>query len=871
MQNNLDLRVDSTVKIATKHATRSLHIPLILTIAIIGCLCTMIVCTSMIPVVFHETRFWGITISVILLTCLLSLLPKHLHLLGWLPLLGGAVRLVILDKEMLILGAKHFYNAYYCAAHRTETLFFELDADAALLESAVTSLMCCTAAMLCGLTVRLLVRKPKFIPYFLLTFIPVELGLYQGLKMNLLAMLILIVTWFGVLAMQLASYRMQQQKNGVVRRGNAANCGIAAIALTTASVMIGVFAANQLHLIDETETLEKRREVRHQIEDIRWEDIKGGLSKIGILLGLLEDPDLRKLGSKDSLHRHDEDDVRLTLTEIFDGSLYLKNYTGSVYEENQWKSLPEEVWEQQNALPELFEQFECVPQILPFMSNQSIYGNDDATLIEIEPLVHMDSTLQPYASYSEGVAYRNDNDCIADNTESYKFALSKSQDFRRITSMPLGDYFLPTDGFNFDDEVTTTFFDLLNADISQGSLRITSKQAPYLDDSIYKTPALQTALVESYIYRDFVHETYANAPTNTALQEVYEALPEWLLDTAQNCTTEEILYAIRQYLAEQTKYTLSPGKTPSTRDFTAYFLLENRQGYCMHYATAGTILARYFGIPARYCEGYAVSQEEAAKGKHNADGTITIVIPNEMSHAWCEYYIDGYGWIPFEMTPGYYSTEAVESPTASVVGTDVSNTLETEPPVTETTIETVTESSTQTTVMTTLIDEHQEDIPGSHANASHGGLSGTGFLKMILRIAVIILILLIATLTLILLRKIALNKRRHAFYDADTIAAMQQVYHYLMQLLHLLGLNAENRQTLIFAQEVRTSLDADGYDGSGAEKIISLALAADMGGKAPTKEQVHISVRCVTTLAEQIAAKKSIPARLIMMYIRRLR
>ena len=58
---------------------------------------------------------------------------------------------------------------------------------------------------------------------------------------------------------------------------------------------------------------------------------------------------------------------------------------------------------------------------------------------------------------------------------------------------------------------------------------------------------------------------------------------------------------------------------------------------------------RYFGIPARYVEGYLIKQTDAEKMRPGEPFTLT----QKHAHAWAEYYIDGIGWLPFECTPGY--------------------------------------------------------------------------------------------------------------------------------------------------------------------------------------------------------------------------
>ena len=58
---------------------------------------------------------------------------------------------------------------------------------------------------------------------------------------------------------------------------------------------------------------------------------------------------------------------------------------------------------------------------------------------------------------------------------------------------------------------------------------------------------------------------------------------------------------------------------------------------------------RYFGIPARYVEGYIITPEDANSAKSGEP----IAVTGENAHAWAEYYRDGVGWIPFEATPPY--------------------------------------------------------------------------------------------------------------------------------------------------------------------------------------------------------------------------
>ena len=95
-------------------------------------------------------------------------------------------------------------------------------------------------------------------------------------------------------------------------------------------------------------------------------------------------------------------------------------------------------------------------------------------------------------------------------------------------------------------------------------------------------------------------------------------------------------------LAELAEYDAgTPAMSPG-EDFVTHFLTEGR-GYFIHFATAGTLLLRMQGIPARYVTGYVVQLDGRGRGQ----------VLDSDAHAWVEIYLDGYGWYPVEMTPGY--------------------------------------------------------------------------------------------------------------------------------------------------------------------------------------------------------------------------
>lgn len=169
----------------------------------------------------------------------------------------------------------------------------------------------------------------------------------------------------------------------------------------------------------------------------------------------------------------------------------------------------------------------------------------------------------------------------------------------------------------------------------------------------YLSPQQQELALTVEAYNDFVYEHYTQLPP-----ELEATLQTYLTENhlnsgvfygpysdpyARNHYTQTplLIQQIANTLAAQCVYTLTPPALPAGEDFVEFFLLESRQGYCVHFATAATALLRAMGIPARYAEGYAVPAGE--------EGWVDV--PDYNAHAWVEVYFGGAGWIPFEVTP----------------------------------------------------------------------------------------------------------------------------------------------------------------------------------------------------------------------------
>lgn len=173
-------------------------------------------------------------------------------------------------------------------------------------------------------------------------------------------------------------------------------------------------------------------------------------------------------------------------------------------------------------------------------------------------------------------------------------------------------------------------------------------------------------------YDDFVQAQYLQLTSESA-----QAARSLLGGQVQAMTLAEIRQAVLDGLDRNLSYDETVETRIGTMDFLQYLTSVTRRGYSVHYATAATLMLRYCGVPARYVEGYFLSAEEA---KDLAPGQ-TVTLDESHAHAWTEYYLEGVGWVPFEVTPGYRDDE--ELPAGSDTDQKHYENTELPPPVVE--------------------------------------------------------------------------------------------------------------------------------------------------------------------------------------------
>lgn len=273
---------------------------------------------------------------------------------------------------------------------------------------------------------------------------------------------------------------------------------------------------------------------------------------------------------------------------------------------------------------------------------------------------------------------------------------------------------------------------------------------PQILDALQQGEPSSSYLQMESAYRDFV-DSYALAVPQEFADEIGALLEETKQDLnfSGALTKEEAQLCALSFLE-----TCFGGDTSLPLDSTA-------KGTTYQYATVAALALRYYGIPARYVEGFTVKTQENSN----------ISVTNENAGAWVEVYQDGVGWLPLALTPGLESLAPEQTESGiKPVGTGENGT-NSGPRITE-----GQEPEEQ--------DADQSETPD---NTPDGG-QRTGLLaKPAFWILLVVGILLLLALFILIRRHIILKNRQKTFDDSDNSESISSLFSDAAKLLSALG------------------------------------------------------------------------------------
>lgn len=150
---------------------------------------------------------------------------------------------------------------------------------------------------------------------------------------------------------------------------------------------------------------------------------------------------------------------------------------------------------------------------------------------------------------------------------------------------------------------------------------------------------IESAVRDEFAYESETAEMYYMAGLDGSLTDEIKALADEI--TAGLSNNYEKALAIEKWFGEAGfVYDLSfvPARTEAD-----YFIFDSRRGICTDFATASTLLLRAAGIPARYTEGFVLSED-------SIDAYGRYVVTAKQAHAYSTAFIEGYGWLEIDGT-----------------------------------------------------------------------------------------------------------------------------------------------------------------------------------------------------------------------------
>ena len=817
--------------------------------------------------------------AVIFAAILFSALYITLALLGrkgvWIT--AGSVFIAIFACihyiEKLALGYKFIYNAIYSSAYHTNISYYKF-MKPVLEESCITAFFILFIWALAVIIYTFTIYRPNSLPPLLMTFPVLEIGLYNGMKVSVFWGMLLIGYWFALFAMTAIDMgEYSGGTSGFVRKDNlffpkrqirlkvTEKCGMMIIAEV---LLITALTAGTMKLLGYKRSdniNQKRVQVRDAVNSFTIDDFAGSVSNLTSAFGFTFSYDTHKLGNVDRLRYKDTVDMTVTIDKKFNGAIYLKEYTGSVYDSDRWTALPDPVYS--SKLFNDFKEFSVYPQDFPHTFEHLIYPNEEDYTIWINSKLRSNRNFAPYGVDQLGISeYSFDRDVTSKknskNEFSYRFAPYSPDNVIPALFGKQRKVYFPEDISDREWRETITNYCLDRKLIRDKEDYITFDTP--LDPSpelIYSEPKNLLAMTIEKQYEEFVYENYLQLPDTAEMKEIRREFAP-LLDSPSAVANTRIatLDALRDKVSDMAQYSLNPGRTPNNRDFVNYFLLENHKGYCTHYASAGVVLARMAGIPARYATGYVIVGDDFNAENRNASGSYTIQVKDNRSHAWVEVYLDGYGWVPYEFTAGYTQQTIDTTPTTTSATTTAGLTTTTTA-ASETTTQNTTGSKKVHHTTTRAATTAAVTTATTAVSGKGGGHGSGGGSKLTIPPAVkytIYTVLLAAAFVgaALLRRALILWLRRKRLSEGDTAKRMRYIYGYTEKLLGLIGIKQENESRLIFAQKVEAALGDKLFPAGSFTACTDAALRAAFSEDVPDKAETDAHMKFAERFAKKI-------------------
>ncbi len=786
----------------------------------------------------------------------------------------------------LVLGYKYIYNVIYKVSFDSNVNYYKHLKDALELPTVTMFFifyMWLLAIVICFFTV----CRPNPVLPILITFPILEIGLYNGVKMPVFWGVLCIAYWLAVMAMSTIDVgEYSGGQSGFVRKNNlffpkrhmklkvTEKCGMLVICSVMLTAIVSMCVLKLTHYERSDSINQKRRDISDAVEDFSFNNFAESIARLSSAFGISFDYDSHKLGTNSRIRYKNVTDLTITIDKPISGAIYLKDFVGSVYDNNQWDILPSSAYNDSDF--DKFGKFGIYPQDLALNSYKILYVDPTINHMRVRTSSrkkkhvyvpyysvnngHMDYITDTVILPADQATGDNEYDFCSDRIVENAYNLSLTQNGITRISFPLSslspeiaDYCKMYGLVQEDEYVVLDCGNIFNPN------KILSDK-----DNI-------NSVILKEGYSDFAYKNYLDVPDTKAMEEVHEQFSD-VVDNKNVSTLKdqlEVLDGIKNKLAETCSYSLNPGTTSSSKDFVNDFLLEKKNGFCTHFATSLVMLARMAGIPARYATGYVVVENDVRSGQKNADGSITVNVKDSRSHAWAEVYLDDLGWVPFECTPGYTSAE---------INTQPSEAAETSAVTSESAEKTTASTSMSSAPVTTTLTTTQVSTSYVYVTPSDdndGGINLKLWLskhtKAIKRILSSIAFVILVCAVILLRRYLILKIRKQKLSTGKVSDRIINIYSYAEKLLNVLNMRSDMCNYVKFSSDVERYHGGIYFDKGDFQFLTDVALRTKYSKAEPTNDEAKKCLKTVEQMSEMLYNKADFWQKLKYKYINVLR
>ncbi|MBQ4096252.1 MAG: transglutaminase domain-containing protein [Oscillospiraceae bacterium] len=304
--------------------------------------------------------------------------------------------------------------------------------------------------------------------------------------------------------------------------------------------------------------------------------------------------------------------------------------------------------------------------------------------------------------------------------------------------------------------------------------------------------------------------------------DINDNIKQYIEANSDGFSTYSVIAALEDYFCDNYTYSLEVEATPEGEDFIEYFLNNMNAGSCTYYASAGAQILRYYGIPTRYVEGFAISRKEVNSASKK-DGAYHIDVTDDMAHAWVEYYDIQYGWLPLEFTVSASNVPVVDGTTSTTTTTTTTTT--TQPSVT------VPGETTTTTTTTSQTSPDSSDVTA-------GKKSGSTMRYVVVSVAVLILLVAGYLISRYTTKKRLYNEVNTSDRNLNTL----RLYTRILSLFELINISYDaNITDSEHAKLLKQQLSEEQLEqlAEGIEGICELAVYAKMSNDVVSEEDTQ--------------------------------